>query len=88
MIQVKVKIFSQPVPEILDLGFEEGTCVETLLARLQREAGDGGRKSEFLGTPGMLVVLMNGQSIYSLSGWKTILHDGDEISFLPMVAGG
>jgi len=32
--------------------------------------------------------LMNGESIYALSGWKTTLRHGDEVSFLPMAAGG
>ena len=93
MIKVKVKIFSRPLPEISEFLVEDGTSVGALLSRLQQEA-EGGRSEEakrktaFLKNPTMLVVLMNGQSIYTLSGWKTSLHDGDEVSFLPMVAGG
>ena len=93
MIQVKVKIFSQPLPEILEFTVEDGTSIEALLRRIQQQAAvgrpeDASRKEAFLKTPAMLVVLMNGESIYALSGWKTTLRHGDEVSFLPMAAGG
>ena len=93
MIEVKIKIFSRPLPEISEFLVEDGTSVGALLSRVQQEAEEGRseeakRKTAFLKNPAVLVVLMNGQSIYAFSGWKTSLHDGDEVSFLPMVAGG
>ena len=34
------------------------------------------------------VILLNGRSIGTLDAEKTLLRDGDEISFLPFVGGG
>ena len=93
MIQVKVKIFSQAIPDYSEINLEEGSSVETLLIRIrewvaQGNLGSGGHKIAFLNNTGGLVVLLNGMSIFTLSGWKTTLRDGDEVSLLPMFAGG
>ena len=93
MIQVKVKIFSQAIPDYSEIKLEEGSSVETLLIRIrewvvQGKFGSGGHKIDFLNHTGGLVVLLNGMSIFTLSGWKTTLRDGDEVSLLPMFAGG
>ncbi|MBA4421866.1 MAG: molybdopterin synthase sulfur carrier subunit [Syntrophus sp. (in: bacteria)] len=34
------------------------------------------------------VILVNGRNILSLDGWKTLIHDGDELTFMVPVAGG
>ena len=34
------------------------------------------------------VILVNGRNILSLNGWKTQIHDGDELTFMVPVAGG
>jgi molybdopterin converting factor small subunit len=93
MIQVKVKIFSQAIPDYSEIKLEEGGSVDTLLTRIrewvaQGNLGSGGHKIDFLNNTGGLVVLLNGMSIFTLSGWKTTLRDGDEVSLLPMFAGG
>jgi molybdopterin converting factor small subunit len=93
MIHVKTKIFSQAIPDYSEIVLEEGSSVENLLNRVREwvaleNPGSGSHKMAFLNNTGGLVVLLNGVSIYTLSGWKTGLRDGDEASFLPMFAGG
>ena len=93
MIHVKVRIFSQPIPNKSEIELEDGSSVETLLARIKEKAiqetlGSDSNKIAFLNNTSTLIVLLNGLSIYSLSSWKTILREGDEVSLLPMVAGG
>lgn len=93
MIQVKVKIFSQAIPDHLKIELDDGSSVETLLIRIRERAvressGSGSHKIAFLNNTGSLVVLLNGLSIYALSAWQTTLQEGDEVSLLPMVAGG
>jgi len=90
MIRVKVKIFSQAIPENTEVGLEDESSMEILLSLLRDKVScEGtGRKIAFLNDTGHMVVLLNGQSIFSFSGWKTPLHDGDEISLMPMAAGG
>lgn len=93
MIHVKVRIFSQAIPNKSEIELKEGSSVETLLARIKEKAiqetlGSDSNKIAFLNNTSTLIVLLNGLSIYSLSSWKTILREGDEVSLLPMVAGG
>jgi len=93
MIRVKVRIFSQAIPENTEVGLEDESSVEILLSFLRDKVccegvRSAGRKIAFLNDTGHMVVLLNGQSIFSFSGWKTPLHDGDEISLMPMAAGG
>jgi len=91
MIHVKAKIFSQAIPDYFEIDLEEGSPVETLLNRIRERVslenlGQG--SLAFLNNTGALVVLLNGMSIYTLSGWETRLRNGDEVSLLPMFAGG
>jgi molybdopterin converting factor small subunit len=93
MIQVKVKIFSQAIPDYFEVELDDGSSVETLLIRIRERvvresSGSGSHKVAFVNNAGSLVVLLNGLSIFALSGWKTTLQEGDEVSLLPMVAGG
>jgi molybdopterin converting factor small subunit len=93
MVHVKVRIFYQAMPDHGVLELDEGSSVETLLMRVRERAQMERSDTRnvilaFLDNTGSLIVLLNGMSIYSLSGWKTVLHEGDEVSFLPMVAGG
>jgi molybdopterin converting factor small subunit len=93
MIRVKVKIFSQAIPDCSEIHLEENSSVETLLTRTRERVagenlGSGAHKTALLNNTGGLVVLLNGVSIYTLSGWQTALRDGDEVSLLPMFAGG
>jgi molybdopterin converting factor small subunit len=93
MIHVKAKIFSQAIPDYFEIDLEESSSVETLLIRIREwvvleNSGSRSHKMAFLNNTGGLVVLLNGMSIYTLAGWKTTLRDGDEVSLLPMFAGG
>jgi len=93
MVHVKVRIFYQAMPDRGVLELDDGSSVETLLMRVrersQKERSDTRNVIlPFLDNTRSLIVLLNGMSIYSLSGWKTTLRDGDEVSLLPMVAGG
>jgi molybdopterin converting factor small subunit len=93
MVHVQVRIFSQAIPDRVEIELEDGSTVETLLSRTkervpQESQSTGKSQLAFLNNTGGLVVLLNGVSIYSGSGWKTLLHDGDVVSFLPMLAGG
>ena len=90
---VKVRVFSQAMPDQIKVPLGEGTSVEGLLAELKAMTAKESeairdKRLAFLSNAGSLIVLLNGMSIYSLSGWKTVLQHGDEVSFLPMVAGG
>ena len=93
MVHVKARIFSQAMPDHVQVELDDGSSVETLLMRVKEQANKAisdtqDAKIAFLNNTGSLIVLLNGMSIYSLSGWKTVLHEADEVSFLPMVAGG
>jgi molybdopterin converting factor small subunit len=92
MIHIKTKIFSQAIPDYSEIELEKGSSVETLLTQVRERAAlenpAGSHKTAFLNNTNGLVVLLNGMSIFALSGWKTGLRDGDEVSFLPMFAGG
>ena len=93
MVHVKVRTYCQAIPNQISIDLDEGSSVESLLARIkeciQKEHSDTrDARLAFLENAGSLIVLLNGMSIYSRSGWKTILQDGDDVSFLPMVAGG
>jgi molybdopterin converting factor small subunit len=93
MIRVKVKIFSQAIPDCSEIDLEENSVVEALLIRTReriagKNSGSGAPKKALLDNTDGLVVLLNGVSIYTLSGWQTALRDGDEVSLLPMFAGG
>lgn len=89
-MRIKVRVFSQAIPDQLELELEEGSSVEELLRELKKRFNQENVSSRlaFLANTGSLIILLNGMSIYSLSGWETTLQDGDEVSFLPMVAGG
>jgi molybdopterin converting factor small subunit len=93
MTHVRIRIFSQAIPDKSEIELDDGSSVETLLNRIKENVvhetpGLQSDKIVFLNNRRALVVLVNGLSIYSLSGWNTILQEGDEVSFLPMVAGG
>jgi len=93
MIHVKVRLFSQAMPDQIELELDERSSIEALLHRIkekvtQENPGGPDYRMAFLNNTGSMIVLVNGMSIHSLSGWKTVLQEGDEVSLLPMVAGG
>lgn len=85
-----MRVFSQAIPDEMELELEEGSSVERLLRELKKrfDRENVSSRLAFLADTGSLIILLNGMSIYSLSGWETTLQEGDEVSFLPMVAGG
>ncbi len=89
-IRIKVRVYSQAIPDQIELELEEGSSVDGLLCELRKRFEEGGHSPRLavLANTGSLIVLLNGMSIYSISGWETVLHEGDHVSFLPMVAGG
>ena len=89
-MRIKVRVFSQAIPDEMELELEEGSSVGRLLLEMKKRFDQENVSSRlaFLADTGSLIILLNGMSIYSLSGWETTLQEGDEVSFLPMVAGG
>jgi MoaD family protein len=69
---------------------EEGSTVNTLVNSLQEETSHGrqGHLGRYKIGEGELAVLLNGRNILLLEGVKTVLHDGDNVSFIPPAAGG
>jgi len=93
MVHVEVKIFSQAIPNKTQFELGDGSSVENLLEQIRERISRGNPevssdKIAFFNNKGSLVVLINGISIYALTGWKTLLQERDEVSILPMVAGG
>lgn len=92
-MKVTVRVFGELVKilgkrHVLEL--EEGTTVGYLSNLIAKNAGikRRGYLGNFKVTRGDLAVLVNGKSIQLLEGGSTILHDGDEVIFLPPAAGG
>ncbi len=88
MVHVKVRIFHRAAPGKIELELEDGNSVETLLMQIKEKAEPEQNMMAFLSNPDSLIILLNGMSIFSVDGWQTMLREGDEVSLLPMVAGG
>jgi len=92
-MKVTVRVFGELV-KILGkrhaLELEEGATVGSLSNQMAKNAGikRRGYLGHFKVTGGDLAVLVNGKSIQLLEGGGTILHEGDEVIFLPPAAGG
>ncbi len=73
--------------EILD-----GSTVEDLLSYMKATWGEKLSPQLFEPDTGHLRpqvrVMVNGQTIQFLNGTETVLKDGDEVLFLPLVSGG
>lgn len=75
----------------LAVAYESGMSLRDLVAKISREApqlekalgdlqaGDSGSNA---------LILVNGREISVLNGYETILGDGDEVVFVPVVHGG
>ena len=79
--------FSLKRPVTLDL---ESPTLRDVLAALQGDAEGPWRRilKEDLSLQEGYVVLVNGRNIGSLEKLETKIHDGDEITFTVLVAGG
>ena len=79
--------FSLKRPVTLDL---ESPTLRDVLAALQRDAEGPWRRilNEDLSLQEGCVVLVNGRNVGSLEKLEMEIHDGDEITFTVLVAGG
>lgn len=77
--------------ELISLSIDENSTIKDLFKRLNIRLGSTFKK-KILENPDSLnkyiLIGLNGKDIRLLQDLKTILHDGDEISFLPAIAGG
>jgi len=61
----------------------EALTVKEVLGYIKKQYGsEAGKLAK------TMLIVVNGQSILQLKHFKTILKDGDEISFLPICGGG
>jgi sulfur-carrier protein len=64
--------------------------IRSLLEKLSEKYGQGFRHKIFKGEnlSSEIIILINGRHISHLDGMSTELHEDDEISIFPVVAGG
>ena len=61
----------------------EAVTVKDILGHIKTSFGAEAEKKEKT-----MLIAVNGESILHLARFKTALHDGDEVSFLPICGGG
>lgn len=70
---------------------ENEISLKDLIKQLGKN-GNGAFEEKILGKKGLLnkyvIVQVNGEDIRAASGLETVLRDGDQITFLPAIAGG
>ncbi len=74
--KVTLELSSSTVRELVGVLLEQGEGPWKNIIREDRSLVDG------------CVVLVNGRNIMSLEGFETELHQGDEVTFTVLVAGG
>jgi MoaD family protein len=75
----------------LTVNFHEGMTLKELVAKLSQEMPQLGKifsDQQFNDSTSNALVLVNGREISVLNGLETILCDGNEIVFIPVVHGG
>ena len=84
-MRVKVKYRSRDLANIAGAAWEEmeAATVKDILRNIRVRYGAEAEKS----AKAMLIAL-NGESILCLQHYQTALHEGDEVSFLPICGGG
>ena len=95
MISVKI-IFLSLLPEIIGVqeliySTEENSTVENILIMLRKDYGKTIEQTIYdsSGKPNKYIIIaLNGEDIRFLNSIQTPLHEGDEILFLPRIAGG
>jgi molybdopterin synthase sulfur carrier subunit len=73
------------------IDFQKGLTLKTLVAKVSLEMPQLGKifSDQQLGDArSNALVLINGREISVLDGLETVLRDGDEIVFIPVVHGG
>jgi molybdopterin converting factor small subunit len=61
----------------------EAATVKEVLEHIGKRFGAQAKK-----TARSMIIAVNGESILHLDLFNTVLHDGDEVSFLPICGGG
>ena len=84
-MQVNVKYRSQYLAEITGAAREEmeAATVKDILRNIKARYGTEAEKSAK-----SMLIAVNGESILHLRLYQTALHEGDEVSFLPICGGG
>lgn len=95
MINIKTSFFSLLVDivgkEEIPLSFDSPLTIREILVQLSSMIGKNFEENIFSsrGTLSKYIILgINGKDIRRLDGLDTMIKDGDEISFLPAIAGG
>ena len=95
MIKIKISFLSLLADivneEEITLSIREDSTVEDALIILSKKFGNKLRETIFTSSDTLnnyIILGLNGKDIRSFDNLKTLLHNGDEISFLPAIAGG
>ncbi|MFW9827380.1 MAG: MoaD/ThiS family protein [Candidatus Thorarchaeota archaeon] len=95
MISIKLFFYSLLADkfgkEEIALNFDHNIILRDLLNKLKSLLGSDFEKTNII-SEGMLnkyiILALNGKHIRKFEGLDTIIKDGDELSFLPAIAGG
>jgi len=77
--------------EEISLSFDNTLTIKDLLMRLSSLFGKDFEENIFSAEGKLskyIILVLNGKDIRKYDGLNTIIKDGDEISFLPAIAGG
>ena len=95
MIKIKISFLSLLADivneEEITLSIREDSTVEDALIILSKKFGNKLRETIFTSSDTLnnyIILGLNGKDVRSFDNLKTLLHNGDEISFLPAIAGG
>lgn len=95
MINIKTSFFSLLVDIIgeqeIPLSFDDTLTIRDTLIRLSSLIGKNFEENIFSVKGNIkkyIIIGLNGKDIRKFEGLDTIIKDGDEISFLPAIAGG
>lgn len=95
MILIKASFLSLLVDiigkEEISLSFDNTLTIKDLLMRLSSLFGKDFEENIFSAEGKLskyIILVLNGKDIRKYDGLNTIIKDGDEISFLPAIAGG
>jgi MoaD family protein len=94
MIKIKISFLSLLADIVNEkeiiLSIKEDSRIKNVLELLSRKFGNI-RETMFNSAETLnsyIILGLNGKNVHSLDNLNTILHNGDEISFLPAIAGG
>lgn len=75
----------------IEFSITENSTIKDVLSLLFMKYGKDLKDKIFLSSNSLskyIILGLNGMDIRSLNNLNTILHEGDELSFLPAIAGG